>query len=61
MPKTAEDLQKQTLNFRRGDWEKLAELYPDIPTSVVVRRIVSNIVDNFDQGQQLVRLEEIHL
>lgn len=38
------DLQKHTLFLRRGDWEKLASFYPNVPTSIVVRSIVSEQV-----------------
>ena len=38
------DLQKHTLFLRIGDWEKLASFYPTLPTSLVVRQLVSEQV-----------------
>lgn len=40
-----EDLQKHTLNLRTGDMEALQELFPKIPASVMVRRVISKFVD----------------
>lgn len=42
-------LQKHTLNLRSGDWEALAAYYPDIPTSNVVRMIVSRYVEQIEE------------
>lgn len=39
------ELQKHTLNLRRGDMEKLRLLYPGQEPSVVLRRIVSGFID----------------
>jgi hypothetical protein len=41
------DLQKHTLHLRLGDWDYLASIYKlqGLPTSVVVRTIVSRHVD----------------
>lgn len=39
------ELQKHTLNLRRGDMEKLRVLYPGQEPSVVLRRIVSGFID----------------
>jgi hypothetical protein len=40
-----EELQKHTLNLRKGDMEALDELFPKYPSSVMVRRIISKFVD----------------
>lgn len=42
MPRTIEHdgLHKHTMNFYRGDFEKLAAFYPDLEPSVVVRRVI---------------------
>lgn len=45
MSKTPDNLKKHTLLLRHGDWDKLVELYPDVPTSVVIRHIVASAVD----------------
>jgi hypothetical protein len=46
MPQTRNvDLHKKTLNFRRGDFEKIEELFPDRQPSVVVRQLVAAFVD----------------
>lgn len=42
-------LQKHTLNLREGDWERLASYYPDIPTSTIVRMIVSRYVEQIEE------------
>lgn len=39
------ELQKHTLNLRAGDWDKLADAYPDTETSRIIRSLVSNVVD----------------
>jgi len=43
------ELQKHTLNLRAGDWEALASYYPDIPTSNVVRMLVSRYVEQIEE------------
>ncbi len=50
MPKKTEDLQKHTLNLRRGDYERLQGLYPEIGAGAVIRRIVSNFLDRDSSG-----------
>lgn len=40
-----EDLQKHTLNLRRGDMDKLALLFPGRNPSVVLRQIISKFLD----------------
>lgn len=41
-------IQKKTLNLRAGDWDYIESIYgaKGIPTSHIVRKIVSRFVDN---------------
>lgn len=58
MPKKREDLRKHTLHLRNGDWEKLEEAHPTIPTAVVIRTIVGNYVDKIEgKGHELPNVE----
>lgn len=43
------DLDKKTLNFRPGDFERLRDIYPEVPPSIVIRKLVSNFVDKFNR------------
>lgn len=61
MPKIAEDLHKHTLFLRKGDWEKLAEIYPEVATSIVVRRLISSVVDRFEQGKTALDIGEVRV
>lgn len=47
MPKS-EDLQKHTLNLRRGDVERLRDFFPDIPPTNLIRTIISRYVDDLE-------------
>lgn len=40
-----EELQKHTLNLRRGDMDALAVLFPRSSPSVMIRRLVSRYID----------------
>ena len=42
-----ENLKKHTLHLRTGDWDYLESVYKrdGIPTSLVIRKIISNVVD----------------
>lgn len=40
------DLEKKTLNLRKGDFEKLAALHPHPGPSVMLRKIISAYVDS---------------
>lgn len=55
MPKTR--LQKHTLNLREGDFERLAELHPDLKPAFVIRTLVASHVDK----QAKTVLEEIEV
>lgn len=48
MPKM--ELQKHTLNLRKGDMEAIADAYAStsMPASAVIRTIVSNFVDRLN-------------
>jgi hypothetical protein len=43
----SDELEKKTLNLRRGDWEFLTETYQPkgVNTSTLVRKVISNLVD----------------
>lgn len=45
MAKKNEELQKHTLNLRRGDYERLQSLYPEVGAGAVIRRLVSSFLD----------------
>lgn len=47
MPKN-EELQKHTLNLRAGDMEKLRDFFPDLPSSSLIRTIISRYVDDLE-------------
>lgn len=59
MPKIAEDLQKHTFHFRRGDVEKLRDIYPGIPVAHVIRRLVSTTVDRFERKLPVLEIKEL--
>lgn len=42
---TNEELTKHTLHLRKGDWDRLRSIFPEISTSLVIRRIISEFVD----------------
>jgi hypothetical protein len=54
-----DDLEKKTLNLRRGDWDFLESIFrPNgIPTSLAVRSIISNYVDQHRTETKLPDLE----
>jgi hypothetical protein len=39
------DLQKHTLNLRAGDYDKMAELFPQQGAGPMIRQLVSNFID----------------
>lgn len=60
-PKT-EDLQKHTLNLRRGDLAAIKALYPKHDASVMLRRIVSKFVDQVQKvPENDVKVSDINL
>lgn len=56
-----EDLTKHTLNLFRGDYEKLAELYPDVGAAPVIRRIIRNYLKSLDQPNKALPSTEVNL
>lgn len=61
MRKSHEDLTKHTLFLRSGDFEKLREFYPNVPTSHVVRKILSKVVDKLSASADVAVDMEIDL
>jgi hypothetical protein len=53
------DLQKHTLNLRRGDVDRIRELHPNIESAVVIRRLISNYVDEFKTTTQFPRVTNV--
>lgn len=53
------DLEKKTLNLRRGDWDFIESICRPrgIPTSVGVRTILSNYVDAHRRETQVTDVE----
>lgn len=45
-----EPLQKHTLSFYQGDFEKLGAFYPDLGPSVAVRRIIRAHLKKLEAG-----------
>lgn len=43
--KSPDELTKHTLHLRKGDWDRLATLFPELSTSLVIRKIISNFID----------------
>lgn len=39
------DLVKKTMNFRKGDFEKMDELFPSLSASEAIRKVISAFVD----------------
>ena len=40
-----EDLHKHTLNLRKGDYNKMSEMFPKIKGGAAIRHLVSRFVD----------------
>lgn len=49
----SEKFDKVILNLRKGDRDKLRDLFPDLQWSVVVRTIVSSFVDKLEGEAQI--------
>jgi hypothetical protein len=45
-----DDLQKHTLFLRRGDFEKLGALFPELPPSAVIRKLVADAIERIEKG-----------
>jgi len=46
------NLKKHTLNLREGDFDEIADRFENVGASLVIRRIVSNFVDNLRSGDK---------
>lgn len=56
MTKSPDDLTKHTLHLRKGDWDRLRSLFPEISTSLIIRKIISNFIDK-DERKTEAHLE----
>lgn len=64
MPKQINaDLQKHTLNLRRGDWDYIEALCKPqgLATSEVIRILISNFVDRKRSGEPKLRADSINI
>lgn len=54
MPRTVEEepLQKHTLLFYQGDFDRMRAIYPDMPPAVAIRRLVRAHLDRRDAQVQ---------
>lgn len=61
--KSREDLQKKTLNLRQGDWSYLDSIYESqgIPTSYIVRNLVSQFVDGIKSKEREAKTDGVQL
>lgn len=48
-----DELQKHTLHLRKGDWDRLRSLFPEISTSLVIRKIISNFIDKDERNTEM--------
>lgn len=48
MPRPAEDLQKHTMNFYAGDFDRIRALWPDQEPSVIIREAIHAMVVNHE-------------
>jgi hypothetical protein len=55
------ELQKHTLNLRKGDVEAIADAYASssVPASVVIRTIIANFVDRLNGPPPKVELDHV--
>jgi hypothetical protein len=54
MPK---DLHKHTLHLHTGDYEALAELYPEVPVAGVIRTLIRNHLEEKRADIPTVKVE----
>lgn len=45
-----DELEKVTLNLRKGDTERLRELYPNLAYAYVIREIVSKFIEKQERS-----------
>ena len=48
MAREKDKLTKHTMWLREGDFAKLAEMYPDLGSSLIVRKLVSTHIDKIE-------------
>jgi len=54
----SDQLTKHTLNLRKGDYERLRALFPDIGAAVIIRKIVSKFLDKTEaDGKSGLKVE----
>lgn len=51
------DLQKHTLNLRRGDVDRIREIHPNLDSAVVIRQLVSKYVDDYKTSTPLPKVQ----
>lgn len=56
-----EELTKHTLNLFKGDYEKLAELYPDLGAAPVIRRIIRKYLESLETPTKSLPNAEVNL
>lgn len=56
-----EELTKHTLNLYKGDYDKLAELYPDVGAAPVIRRIIRKYLESLEQPGKSAPSVEVNL
>lgn len=47
------DLQKHTLFLFAGDWQRLSELYPDVSTSLILRKIIRAHIAQIEKSSKV--------
>lgn len=56
------DLEKKTMNFRIGDFDKMQELFPNTPASVSIRNLVSVFVDkHYAESEAPTEVPDVNL
>lgn len=45
----SDSLTKHTLNLRKGDFDQLKAMYPEIGAAAIIRKVVSKYVDSMDR------------
>jgi len=52
-----EELQKHTLNLRKGDFELIGDFFPDLGASRIIRTVVSRYVDELEGDSTQANVE----
>lgn len=53
-PRKTEDLEKKTMNFRKGDFALVKQIFPNRDESVMVRKILSAFLDRQVRASEAV-------